>query len=64
MFASAGSAFVGRAGGDDLAERRIHRPGVAVRRLRAPEDVRVIEEIEALEPEQHRPASELDAVLR
>src|SRR5207249_12078240 len=43
-----------RAGIDQLTERRIHASEIAVGRLRAPEDVSVIEEVETLQPEQNR----------
>src|SRR3954469_7305529 len=36
---------------DHLAERRVHRRGVAIRRLGAAEDVAVVQQVEALDPE-------------
>src|SRR5207249_7543716 len=47
----------------ELTERRIHGRCVAVRRLRASEDVRVIEQVEPLEPEENRTAGAPDAPL-
>ena len=44
----------GGAHGDELTERRVRRAGVAVDRLPAAEVVAVIEEVEALHPEQDR----------
>ena len=72
MFASAGSALVAVPTRDELAERRVHRRGVAVGRLRAAEDVAVVEEVEALQPQQDRsgrcslmrPSTKSDDVLR
>src|SRR5450759_985201 len=52
-----------RAGADELTERRIRRTGIAVRRLRAPEDVAMIKEVEALQPQQDRAAPALDTFL-
>ena len=55
---------VGRgAGADQLTERRVRRAGVAVGRLPAAEDVAVVEEVEALQPQQDRAARRLDATL-
>ena len=54
MFASAGSALVAVPDGDELAEGRVHGRGVAVGRLRAAEDVAVVEQVEALQPQQDR----------
>ena len=54
----------GRADGCELAERRIRRARVAVHRLPAAEEVPVVEEIEALQPEQDAVRSDgLDAAL-
>jgi hypothetical protein len=53
----------GRARADHLAERRIRRRRIVVNRLSAPEDIAVIEEVEALDPEQNRAARRLDASL-
>src|SRR5262245_43229926 len=46
-----------------LAKRRIHGRGVAVSRLRAAEDVAVIEQVEAFHAQQDRPARRLQASL-
>src|SRR5207237_7815627 len=48
----------------DLAERWTCRIRVPVNRLRTAEDVRVVEKIEALEPQEERAGSELDSTLR
>src|SRR5437773_6594413 len=42
----------GRAGGDELAERRVRGAGVAIHGLAAAEVVAVVEEVEALQPEK------------
>src|SRR5262249_17113306 len=49
--------------GDHLPERRVHDRGVAEGRLRAPEDVPVVEQVEAFQPEQDRPPGGLDPPL-
>src|SRR6266542_3732544 len=52
-----------RARCDDLAEGRVHRPGVPVGRLGAAEDVSVVGQVEPLQPQQDRMARALQATL-
>src|SRR5436190_4445888 len=52
---------VGRgAGGDDLAERRVHGRDVPVGRLGAAQDVPVVQQVEAFHAKQERAAARLD----
>src|SRR5690348_10588365 len=52
-----------RANCNDLAERRVNGTGIAVSGLRATQDVRVIEQVEAFNAQQDRAAGRLQASL-
>src|SRR6185503_5364673 len=52
-----------RAHRDQLAKRRIDAASITIRRLRTPEEVAVVEEIESLEPQQQGARPGLHAAL-
>ena len=63
MLASAGSALVAVPTATTWPNVGFDRRGVAVGRLRAAEDVAVVEQVEAFQPQQERASAGLDAAL-